>query len=57
MFSLDWDKESWSVGNGTPQGGRLYVDTRGKVNNNDKRNLWLIFLDNDANGIPKEWNL
>ena len=56
---FDWDSmEVGQVGNGTPQGGGYMLTLRGKVNNNDKTKFMVGFsLDNDANGIPKEFGI
>ena len=56
---FDWDSmKVGQVGNGTPQGGGYMLTLRGKVNNNDKTKFMVGFsLDNDANGIPKEFGI
>ena len=56
---FNWDSmEVGQVGNGTPQGGGYMLTLRGKVNNNDKTKFMVGFsLDNDANGIPKEFGI
>ena len=56
---FNWDSmEVGQVGNGTPQGGGYMLTRRGKVNNNDKTKFMVGFsLDNDANGIPKEFGI
>ena len=56
---FNWDSmEVGQVGNGTPQGGDYMLTLRGKVNNNDKTKFMVGFsLDNDANGIPKEFGI
>ena len=56
---INWDSmEVGQVGNGTPQGGGYMLTLRGKVNNNDKTKFMVGFsLDNDANGIPKEFGI
>ena len=56
---FNWDSmEVGQVGNGTPQGGGYMLTLRVKVNNNDKTKFMVGFsLDNDANGIPKEFGI
>ena len=56
---FNWDSmEVGQVGNGTPQGGGYMLTLGGKVNNNDKTKFMVGFsLDNDANGIPKEFGI
>ena len=56
---FNWDSmEVGQLGNGTPQGGGYMLTLRGKVNNNDKTKFMVGFsLDNDANGIPKEFGI
>jgi len=56
---MDWNSLTVEqIGNGTPQGGGYMLTLRGKVNNNDKTKFMVGFsLDNDANGIPKEFGI
>lgn len=55
---FDWDSmEVGQVGNGTPQGGGYMLTLRGKVNQNDQTKFMVGFSLDNANSIPKEFEI